>query len=159
MEEPASKMETSLAQLFRRGAFFYGVPGSLPGDVLTWLVNALPLANRDDLLKAVLEREELMSTAIGNGIALPHPRNPVIENEEDQFAVLGFLESEVDWNALDGQKVGTVILIASASPRLHLASLRRITFFCRDEGFCALLKARASKEEILSFIEKTEALW
>jgi PTS system nitrogen regulatory IIA component len=154
--------EYSMAELFRRGGCFYTVPGSVPADVLTWLVNAVKLPghiNRDKLLSAVLEREDLMSTAMGNGIALPHPRNPLIEKTEDQCAVLGFLENEVDWGALDGQTVNTVILLVSASARFHLAALQRITFFCRDGGFCALLKRRASQEEILAYIGEAEAAW
>jgi PTS system nitrogen regulatory IIA component len=100
-----------------------------------------------------------MSTAMGNGIALPHPRNPVIEKNEDQCAVLGFLENEVDWGALDGKNVTAVILVVSASARFHLAALQRISFFCRDGGFCALLENRASPEELVSYIGKTEAAW
>jgi PTS system nitrogen regulatory IIA component len=158
----ADPNKISLAELFRRGGCFYEVPGSTPADVLTWLVNAVKLpghVNREALLSAVLEREDLMSTAMGNGIALPHPRSPVIEKTEDQCAVLGFLENEVDWGALDGKTVTTAILVVSSSAKLHLASLQKITFFCRDDGFCALLKRRATQEKILAYIETTEAGW
>jgi PTS system nitrogen regulatory IIA component len=156
------KADLSLTELLRRGGCFYDVPGSTPADVLTWLVNAVKLpghVNREALLSAVLEREDLMSTAMGNGIALPHPRAPVIEKTEDQCVALGFLENEVDWGALDGKTVTTAILAVSSSAKLHLASLQKITFFCRDKGFCALLKRRASQEKILAYIETAEAGW
>jgi PTS system nitrogen regulatory IIA component len=151
-----------LAELLRRGGFFYEVPGATPQDVLGWLVSAVKLpghVDREKLLSAVLEREDLLSTAVGNGIALPHPRNPIIEKEEDQCAVLGFLENEVDWDALDGKTVTAVVLVVSSSARSHLTALQRITFFCRDGGFCGLLKRRAPPEEILAYIEKAEAAW
>jgi PTS system nitrogen regulatory IIA component len=111
------------------------------------------------LLKAVLEREELMPTAMGNGIALPHPRNPLIEKEEDQFVAIAFPEDDIDWGALDGQKVHSIILIVSASAKTHLFTLQRISYFCRDEAFCSLLKRRAPAQEIIQHIEKTEQGW
>jgi PTS system nitrogen regulatory IIA component len=129
-------------------------------------VNAIPAVpagsngiDKDVLLTAVLEREDLMPTAMGNGIALPHPRNPVIEKEDAQFAALAFPENNIDWGALDGKPVTTVILAVSASARMHLSTLQRITFFCRDGEFSALLARRAGAEEILGYIEKTEAGW
>jgi PTS system nitrogen regulatory IIA component len=156
----------NLSALLRRGGIFYHAPGKLSREILTWLVDAIPARNagsegidKDLLLKAVLEREDLMPTAMGNGIALPHPRNPVIEKEEDQFAALAFPENAIDWAALDGKPVTTVILAVSASARMHLSTLQRITFFCRDGTFCALLARRAAAEEIFAYIEKTEAGW
>ena len=167
----------ALSVLLRRGGVYYGLPGSRPGEILRALVESVPRVRRSNansggtgggldsaegrarLLKAVLEREELLSTAVGNGIALPHPRNPVIENGDDQFAALAFTENPVDWGALDGRPVRAVILVVSASPKMHLASLQRITFFCRDEQFCGLLDRRAPAEEIVDYVEKTEAGW
>jgi PTS system nitrogen regulatory IIA component len=154
---------SNLSTLLRQGGIFYNAPGKLPREILTWLVDAIPVPagtiDRELLLKAVLEREELMPTAMGNGIALPHPRNPVTEKETAQFAALAFPENPIDWGALDGKPVTTVILAVSASARMHLATLQRITFFCRDGEFSALLARRAPAEEILAYIEKTEAGW
>ena len=150
----------NLSTLLRRGGVYYQVPGKHPKEALSSLVDILaaPLSPAN-LLQAILEREELMPTAMGNGIALPHPRNPVIEKEEDQFAALAFPENEIDWGALDGKPVHSIILIVSASARMHLFSLQRITFFCRDDGFCLLLKNRAPAEEIVGYVEKTEQGW
>jgi PTS system nitrogen regulatory IIA component len=160
----------SLSGLFRRGGVYYNLPGTLPKEALASLIDRIPIipaivpataggSGKDKLLQAVLEREELIPTAMGNGIALPHPRNPLIENADEQFAALAFLEKEIDWGALDSLPVHTIILLVSASAKLHLATLQRITYFCRDENFCSLLKRRAPAEEILTLIEKTEQGW
>jgi PTS system nitrogen regulatory IIA component len=152
--------QNNLSALFRKGGVYYAVPGEHPKDALASLVGLIPgVPDNDKLLKAILEREDLMPTAMGNGIALPHPRNPVIENEDAQFAALAFPENDIDWGALDSRPVHTIILVVSASAKTHLASLQRITFFCRDETFCALLKRRAPAEEIFAYIEKTEQGW
>ncbi|MDR2661420.1 MAG: PTS sugar transporter subunit IIA [Treponema sp.] len=159
--------DINLSRFLKKGGIYYNVPGTQPREVLAWLVNAVPSDSpeippavfKEALLKAVLEREELMPTAMGNGIALPHPRNPLIQREDQQFAALAFPEQEINWQSLDGRPVNAVILVISASAKIHLALLQRITFFCQDEAFRTLLKHRAPAAEILDYVERTEAAW
>ena len=152
--------EFGLAELISRGGVYKGVKGSTPREALTALIDALPSSLREArLLEAVLEREALMSTGIGGGIALPHPRNPLVQSESEQFAALAFLERAVDWNSLDGEKVDTLLLIVSSSAKLHLQTLSVINYFCRQENFCRLLRERAAGEEIISFINEAEKNW
>ena len=151
-----------LAALIERGGIYPGVKGSTPREVLSALVKAIPpihSVSSDVLLKAVLEREALMSTGIGEGIALPHPRNPLVSADSEQFAALAFLEAPVNWNSLDGKPVDTALLIVSALAKTHLQVLSEMSFFSREEEFCRLLKERASQEELLCFIRETEKNW
>ncbi|GHV87762.1 hypothetical protein AGMMS50267_01220 [Spirochaetia bacterium] len=153
--------ETGLTTLITRGGVYYQVPGTNPRDLITNLVERLnPVAvDRDALLKAALEREALMTTAIGHGIALPHPRNPLISSAGDQFVAVAFLEKPVDWQALDGEPVHTALLIVSSSAKLHLHTLSRINYFCQREQFRAFLANRPSPEEIIRVITQEEAVW
>jgi PTS system nitrogen regulatory IIA component len=154
--------ELGLVELLNRGGVFYGIGGGSPQEALTNFferISVPPSLDKKLLLDAVLEREALMPTAVGNGIALPHPRNPLISNAEDQFVSVGFLESNVHWKALDGKPVHTAILIVSASAKLHLHILSRINFFCQQESFRKLLKIRSSREEICKAIEEAEKTW
>ena len=151
-----------LAELIERGGIYCGVAGTTPREVLNALVKALPPVlpiPANTLLQAVLEREELMSTGIGEGIALPHPRNPLVSAEAEQFAALAFLEKAVNWKSLDGKPVETLMLIVSASAKTHLRVLSEITFFSRQEEFRQLLRARASLEDLLCYIKETEKNW
>jgi PTS system nitrogen regulatory IIA component len=155
-------MNHEFADLIQRGGMFYHIRGNTPGEVLKTLIYAIPILpsiNREQLLGAVLEREALMSTAIGKGIALPHPRTPLITDPKEQRVVIAFPEQDVDWKALDGEPVHTVMLIVSASTKLHLHTLSGINFFCRQEQFAALLKKRPSPEEIISALEAMEETW
>ncbi|MDR0450205.1 MAG: PTS sugar transporter subunit IIA [Treponema sp.] len=151
----------SLAALIERGGVFYDIPGANPEKILTELISRLSgkTAPPGELLKAVLEREALMSTGIGGGIALPHPRNPVITDENRQFVAVAFPESPADWKALDGKAVHTALLIVSAGARLHLRTLSKINFLCRQEEFLELLQNRAPKETIIRFIGEAEKTW
>jgi PTS system nitrogen regulatory IIA component len=163
MNKKIEKFEkNSLIQLIERGGLFPDISGASPLEVLTHLIQLIPLPvmiNRQDLLKAVLEREALMPTGIGHGIALPHPRNPLITDPQDQFLVIGFLQQPVDWKALDSKPVHTLLLMVSASAKLHLHSLSRINFFCQQESFRDLLQSRSSQQRIIDVIRETESTW
>ncbi|MDR1909089.1 MAG: PTS sugar transporter subunit IIA [Spirochaetaceae bacterium] len=151
-----------LAALIHRGGVYTIPGGTSPAAFLRELTQRLILPAglaAGPLLRAVLEREELMPTAIGQGIALPHPRTPLLESPEDQFVTVAFAERPVDWNSLDGIPVHTALLIVSASARLHLRTLSEINFFCRQESFRALLSRRPPEEDILRAVSEAEASW
>ena len=152
----------SLGELLARGGIYYSLPGKSCREALEALVAAapvLPAVPAQNLLQAVLEREALMSTSIGQGIAIPHPRNPLVNKPEEQFVALAFLEQPIDWNALDGKPVDTLLLIVSSSAKSHLRTLSRITFICREESFLKLIKEKAPREILISFIKDTEKKW
>jgi PTS system nitrogen regulatory IIA component len=148
--------------LIERGGVHYGIPGNSPEEVLSALIRSLKdllSISPEELLQACLEREALVSTGIGGGIALPHPRNPAAADRDSQFAALGFLEHPLDWSAPDGKPVDTLFFIVSASAALHLRTLSGINFFCQDDSFLRLLKSRASRETIIKYITETEQDW
>lgn len=145
-----------------KGGVYYNVAGARPEEVLEDAVRTLPVPEdpgRQAFLRAILEREELMPTAVGNGIALPHPRNPLIRKNEDQFIAVCFLDRPVDWQALDGKPVSTLVFIVSASPKIHLSILSRVSFLCQEPDFRALLAERASTEELAAAVAAIEARW
>jgi PTS system nitrogen regulatory IIA component len=154
--------DNTLHSLLKRGGIYYDVPGKTIKDMMKHYIGMIDLPselNKDTLLQAVLEREQLMSTGIGQGIALPHPRNPLIEKAEHQSISIGFPKEEINWKALDGKPVYAAILIISASPKLHLHTLSKISFLCRQESFVQLLQNYSSAEKIRKAIQEAEAAW
>ena len=152
----------SLADLVRRGGVYYNIAGGNPVEALSELSKTVALPRgieRDDLLRAVLEREALMPTAIGRGIAIPHPRNPIFSDESLQRVSVAFLKTPVSYNALDGKPVSTLFLILSAGARAHLTVLAEISHLCQRPDFIELLAARPSTEELVAFISAAEASW
>jgi PTS system nitrogen regulatory IIA component len=151
-----------LAALIKRGGIYYDVQGNNPQEILANIISEVKISaslDKEKLLEAVLERECLMSTAIGEGIALPHPRNPLISDPEKQFVSIAFPQNPPNWNSLDGQNVHTVFLIVSASAKLHLRILSEINYFCRRQEFSALLKKRVSEGELIEMIAEIEETW
>ncbi|MDR0313622.1 MAG: PTS sugar transporter subunit IIA [Treponema sp.] len=157
-----SEPSPGLGELLIRGGIYYSVLGNTVQETLEFLVGKIPLPNTvssQDLLKAMLEREALMSTCIGNGIAIPHPRNPMVQEPQDQFAAIAFLEHTVDWKALDGKAVDTLIIIVSASAKFHLQTLSAVSYFTRQDAFQSLIRERAQQETLIKYISETEKNW
>jgi PTS system nitrogen regulatory IIA component len=154
--------ETTIAQLIKRGGIYYDVDGGSPQEIVSNIINALPdfpAHKKETLLRAVVEREALISTAIGNGIALPHPRTPLLEDGEKPFVAAAFPRQPCDWKAPDGSKVHTVFLIVSESVKQHLGALTKINFLCMEEKLFAMLVSHAPQEEIIPLIEESEKAW
>ena len=152
----------SLADLIRRGGVYYNIGGSGPTEALKEAVRAIALpkeVDRERLLAAVLEREALMPTAIGNGVAIPHPRNPIISDPALQRVAVFFRKTPVSYNALDRKPVSALFLILSADARSHLGVLATLSHLCQSADFIDFLASRPSTEELTSRIASAEASW
>jgi len=156
---PSSAKTETLAEALRVGGIFYGLGGDDKPAVLRSIVNILPLppnSNRDSLAQLLLAREALGSTAIGEGIAIPHVRRPILLNTSGPSVSLCFLEKPVDFGAFDGQPVFAIFLLVSPTARTHLHMLSRLSFALHDPKLKAALVRRATREEILSEFERLE---
>ena len=151
--------EDNLAQLVKRGGIYYKVSGSSKQEIMAGIIDNLPSHKNDALLNAVMEREALISTGIENGIALPHPRIPMLEEGEKPFVTIAFLLEPFDWGTPDNNKVHTLFLIVSESPKQHLRALTEINFLCMQESFLNLISSRAPKADIITAIEEAEKTW
>ena len=157
-----SKSDDGLARLVTRGGIYYDVPGSDRNGFLSAFIDglsALPPQKNKALLQAVIEREALISTGIKNGIALPHPRTPMLEDAENPFVAIAFPLTPLDWGTPDNSKVQTVFLIVSKSPKQHLGVLSGINFLCQQKNFFSCLSARSEKEKIIAAIAEAEKNW
>jgi PTS system nitrogen regulatory IIA component len=105
----------------------------------------------------LLACEQLASTGVGDGIAIPHPRSPILLHVPTPLLSLCFLERAVDFGALDGKPVFALITIITANARLHLHLLSRLSFCLRDSRLREALERRAPREEILQQIARVES--
>ncbi|MDR1230286.1 MAG: PTS sugar transporter subunit IIA [Spirochaetaceae bacterium] len=155
-------MTESLLPLLERGGVIHDVAGTTPTEAIRDLIAKIRLPEHLDgeiLLNAVLEREDLQPTSAGHGIALPHPRNPVISAEDEQFIAVGLTKRPLNWQALDGEAVRTIILVVSSSARCHLHTLSKLNFFCTQQGFLDLLHGKAAKEDVERYVADAEKAW
>jgi nitrogen PTS system EIIA component len=152
----------SLAELVDRGGVYYNIGGANPVEALNDATKAMSLPkglDRESLLTAILEREALMPTALGHGVAIPHPRNAMLSDSGSQCVAVFFLKTPIAYNALDRKPVSVLFLILSADAKSHLATLAAISHLCQSSGFLDFLAKRPSKEELVERLAETEAAW
>ena len=151
-----------LAELVKLGGVHHDVSGASMKELVSAAINLLPpvpALDRENLYREILEREALISTGVGRGIALPHPRNPMLAEGDSPMVAIAFPVRPLDWNTQDGSKVHTVFLIISSSVKQHLGTLSKISFLCQKEKFYSLIERRAPREEIIAAIGEAEADW
>jgi PTS system nitrogen regulatory IIA component len=150
----------SLTAALEAGGIHYNLQDSTKERALRALVQVLPLPDgidREFLLRLFLAREASASTGIGDGIALPHVRNPIVLNVTRPLISLCFLEKPVDFGALDGKPVQVLFSLISPTMRTHLQILSRLSFALHDAKFKGVVLRLAPPEEILEEVRRIEA--
>ena len=147
----------SLPFAMKRGGALQGITGDDPSAVLKAVVEAAPLdpsINRNELLARLIEREELATTGIGRGIAIPHPRSPLKDGPEEPSITTCFLEAPVEYGAIDGLPVFALFLMINPSPKVHLRLLGKLSHLLRDSSFIDFLRGRPLANELLSRVDE-----
>lgn len=142
------------------GGIYYRIGGTDKESVLRAVVETLRLpeeVDREFLLRVLLAREALESTGIGEGIAIPHVRNPVVLHVTRPLITLCFLEQPVEFGALDGKPVSIVFSLISPTVRAHLRLLSRLSFALQDPTFKAVILRQGSRDEIVAEARRVEA--
>lgn len=150
----------ALEEALRGGGIHYRVGGRDKESVLRAVVDTMKLPEDVDpefLYQVLLAREALGSTGIGDGIAIPHVRNPIVLHLSRPTVTLCFLEHPVDFGALDGQPVTTLFTLVSPTVRAHLHLLSRLAFALRHPRFKAAVQGQASRDEIFDALREAEA--
>lgn len=161
-QEPEDKtaLVLKLTEALKRGGIHYRVNGNNKEAVLRSVVELLRLpedVNQDLLLKVILAREELGSTGIGDGIAIPHARNPIVLNIPCAIISLCFLEEAVDFGAVDGKPVNCLFTLITPTVRTHLQMLSQIAFALKDPGVKEAIAKQSSRDVILAEIQRVES--
>ncbi len=149
-----------LTDAVRTGGVFEGVPGTDRASVLRAVVDRLPVPaslDRDFLHQMLLAREQLGSTGLGNGIALPHPRNPIVLRVNAPAVAICYLAHPIDYQALDGKPVHTLFTLVSPSVRVHLHLLAVLGAALHDPAVLAALARRAGAPELVPLLDAVEA--
>ena len=159
-DEPANGSLPSLSDALKAGGVAYRVGGHDKPSVLRAIVDVLILpeeVDREFLYEVLLARESLGSTGIGDGIAIPHVRNPVVLHVAAPTVTLCFLEHPVDFLAVDRQPVDTLFTLISPTVQQHLHLLSRLGFVLQNQDFRAALKRQAPPEELMAALARAEA--
>lgn len=125
-------------------------------ELVQMLYDAGKIKDKEEVLKALLDREALMSTGIGYGIAIPHAKSKSVNNI---IVAFGRSEEGVDYQALDGEPVYLIFLIMASEDalQLHIKALAKISRLLKNAQFREALRRAKAAKEILELFRKEEA--
>jgi PTS system nitrogen regulatory IIA component len=150
----------AVVDALRAGGIHYRIAGRDKPSVLRSVVDVLQLPDEVDrqfLYDVLLAREALGSTGIGEGIAIPHVRNPIVLHLPRPMITLCFLDHPIDFGSLDRKPVGILFTLISPTVRAHLHMLSRLMYLLHDKRFRGALSRQESREKILEVAAKVEA--
>jgi PTS system fructose-specific IIA component/PTS system nitrogen regulatory IIA component len=127
------------------------VIAELVGSLVT--AGAIQASDQEGIVSAILKREELGSTGIGHGVAVPHTKHPCVER---LYATVGVSVGGVDFDSLDGEKVQLFFLLVSPPDQRaeHLKALEYISKHLHNETFRRFLKQSRTSDEIRQVLEE-----
>lgn len=158
-EVPSAEPLDSLVAAMKRGKVIHGLTGADTAAALTSAVACIDFFSAQmqaELLEKLLERERLASTGIGNGIAIPHPRDPLSCPPGAPVIITCFPNVPVDFNAIDDRPVFVFFILISPTVKLHLHLLSRLSYCIRDRSFVSFLKTHPDAQALCSHIAEFE---
>jgi PTS system fructose-specific IIA component/PTS system nitrogen regulatory IIA component len=119
-------------------------------------VGKIAAGDLESIVKAIMKREDLGSTGIGRGVAVPHTKHPSVSRLVGTVAVS---QDGIDFQSLDGEPVQLFFLLVSPPDRPgdHLRALENISRQLRDDSFCRLLKAAKGPVDIQNLLEEADS--
>ncbi|HPD14818.1 MAG TPA: PTS sugar transporter subunit IIA [Planctomycetota bacterium] len=124
-------------------------------EMIELLVRAGRLEDRDRALQAILAREEMATTGIGSGVAVPHGKEPSIKS---LLVALGISKKGIEYDATDGEPVYLVFLVLAEAnnPGPHVQCLGEIARLLQVPGLNERLRAAKNAREVLDIIRAEE---
>ena len=148
-----------LAALIHRGGVFFDIEGSTPQEIYKTVSGMITLPDEltsEQIYNALCAREQVVSTAVGNGIALPHARASIIKNIEQQQICVVYLKKPIDMQAPDEREVYVMFVLLTQNSQVHLKVLTELAGLFRNLRFRKALEAHASEAELLSLIRELD---
>ncbi len=138
------------------------LPGTSKEEIINSMIELVAssknVIDKEKVRQAILEREKIMSTGVGNGFAIPHGKTDAVKDIVAAFAVT---ERPVDYQALDDQPVRLVFLLVGKDSLVgpHIRLLSRISRLMNKEGFREELLKSKSPKEVLELFRREEAAY
>lgn len=116
---------------------------------------SIKTGDEESIVAAILKREELGSTGIGMGVAVPHTKHPSVDK---LIATVALAKSGVDFASLDGEDVYILFLLVSPPDRPgdHLRGLENISRHLRNQNFCNFLRQASTKEDVMELLQEAD---
>ncbi|MBF0515712.1 MAG: PTS sugar transporter subunit IIA [Nitrospirae bacterium] len=161
MAEPSIEDEEiiSISEFIQRGGIYYDIPAGPKQSVilncLKSIRSRIPDLNTRQLLPLIMERESLCPTAVGHGIAVPHPKT-FGSFTHDSYIALCHLRQPIPFDALDKEDVNTLFFIFPKSERRFLRIQSVLLRLLKDDEVLSIVKNVSPHDMITNILSKKE---
>ncbi len=148
-----------LPGLIHRGGVFFDIEGNTPEEVYKVISEKIEKPedlSSEQIYTALCAREQVLSTAVGNGIALPHARSAIIKSDDDQKICVVYLKNPIDMQAPDEREVYVMFVLLTHNSQVHLKVLTELAGLFRNLRFRKALESHAQEAELLSLIRELD---
>lgn len=145
----------NIVNLIHKGGIYIDVEGSTPEEIYTNICRQIDLPEgmtAEQVSTALIAREKVLSTAVGNGIALPHARSPIMKSDEDAKIVVAYLKKPINMNAPDEKDVFVMFILLTSNQQVHLKVLTSLAGLFRSVRFRKALEDKAGEAELDTLI-------
>ncbi|MGM0418188.1 MAG: PTS sugar transporter subunit IIA [Thermodesulfobacteriota bacterium] len=151
--------EKILSSAVAAGRILYNVDYESKKDIFSYVVDSFSVSKdlKQTYLQRLIERENMTSTGIGRGVAIPHPREPVESFADYPQIITVFLKNPVDFDSIDNKKVFVLFFIVCTKVEQHLKLLSNISFCLRHDSFIDFLKKEPLQKDLVKQIEYYES--
>lgn len=149
----------SLFRAVHKGDVLHCVPGQTKEEVIrtTMKMVAKKLhVDADVMTDLLLDREQMMPTALNNGIGVPHTRDSLLNGHHDAVIVV-FPQENLDYGALDNLPVHTLFFLFACEDKRHLHLLAKIAHLSNQSQTLEFFKSKPSKEDLLAHLKVWES--
>ena len=151
----------NFADFICRDAIRTQLEASSKEEVIRSMVTSLVEAEKisadqsESIVEAIIKREELGSTGIGRGVAVPHTKHSTVNK---LFGTVAVSNDGVDFDSLDGDEVHLLFLLVSPPDRPgdHLRALENISRQLRNDTFCSFLKQSKTADDVWQLLEEAD---
>lgn len=147
-----------LYRAIHKGGVYVDVPGETKEELIRFSMKKIAKELHLDaevLTELLIDRENLMSTALSNGIAVPHTRDFLLQDSYDVVAVV-FPEKPIEYGALDGKPVHTLFFLFACDDKRHLHLLAKLAHLSSNEKNLKFMKTKPNKTQFLEHIKNWE---
>ncbi|MGI5058448.1 PTS sugar transporter subunit IIA [Treponema pectinovorum] len=143
--------DINIGEYLRLGGIYKDIEGETATEVFKSICSKIDLPKElapRVLYDALCARESILSTAVGNGIAIPHSQHPILKEDINQRIYICHLKEPIDMHAMDGLMVRTMIIPLSSSVKTHLQMISRLARLLAKSDFKKALELKLGIDEI-----------
>ncbi|MBQ2529324.1 MAG: PTS sugar transporter subunit IIA [Treponema sp.] len=150
-----------LCNLILSGGVVADVEGSTADEIFGFLSESIEMpegVTRESFRMELSEREKILSTAVGHGFAIPHPRKSILKNESEQKIIVCYPKTPIEMSSPDGSRVSVMFIMLTKVTQIHQDALSDLAKLVHCVEFRHFLDSKPSVENLVLKIKELHAL-